>query len=172
MIVDSDWSHKIKRLAPWKAMTNLVCACLVASVVSDSVSPWILCVQEPHGPGSSVHGVLQAGILEWVAITTSRDDKPRQHIKKKQDHGIHPHCCMANRGEKVEAVTDFLFSGSKIPAYGDCSHEIRRQVLGGRKVMINPDSVLKSRDTPLLTKVSTVKATSSQWSCTVARARL
>ena len=72
----------------------------------------------------------------------------------------------------MEVVTDFFFLGFKITADGDCSHEIRRQFLGGRKVMINPDSVLKSRDTPLPTKVSTVKAMSSQWSCTVARARL
>ena len=64
----------------------------------------------------------------------------RLNIKKKQDHGIHPHCCMANRGEKVEAVTDFLFSGSKIPAYGDCSHEIGRRLLLGRKAKTNLDS--------------------------------
>ena len=53
-------------------------------------------------------------------------------------------------GEKVEVVTDFLFSGSKITAGGDCSHETRRQLLLGRKVMTNLDSVLKSRDITLL----------------------
>ena len=61
-------------------------------------------------------------------------------------------------GEKVEAVTDFLFLGSKITADGDCSHEIRRQLLLAMKAMTNPESVLKSRDIPLLTKVCIVKA--------------
>ena len=62
-------------------------------------------------------------------------------------------------GEKVEAVTDFLFLGSKITLDGDCSHEIRRRLLLGRKVMTNLDRVLKSRDITLLTKVRSVKAT-------------
>ena len=61
-------------------------------------------------------------------------------------------------GEKVKAVTDFLFLGSKITADGDCSHEIRRRLLRGRKAMINLDNMLKSRDITLLTKVRTVKA--------------
>ena len=61
-------------------------------------------------------------------------------------------------GEKVEAVTDFLFLGSKIIADADCSHEIRRRLLLGRKVMTNLDSVLKSRDIALPTKVRIVKA--------------
>ena len=58
----------------------------------------------------------------------------------------------------VEIVTDFLFLGSKISADSDCSHEIRRQLLLGRKDMTNLDSVLKSRDITLLTKVHIVKA--------------
>ena len=61
-------------------------------------------------------------------------------------------------GEKVEAVTDFLCLGSIITVDGDCSHEIRRRLLLGRKVMINLDSVLKSRDITLLTKIHIVKA--------------
>ena len=60
-------------------------------------------------------------------------------------------------GEKVEVVTDLLFLGSKITTDSDCSHEIRRQLLLGRKAMTNPDSVLKSRDITLPTKVSIVK---------------
>ena len=60
---------------------------------------------------------------------------------------------MADRREKVEVVTDFLFLGSKITADSDCSHEIRRQLLPGRKTMRNLDSVFKSRDITLLTKV-------------------
>ena len=65
---------------------------------------------------------------------------------------------MANRRGKVEAVTDFLFLGSKITADGDCSHEIKRCLLLGRKAMSNLDSVLKSRDITLPTKVHLVKA--------------
>ena len=61
-------------------------------------------------------------------------------------------------GEKVEVVTGFLFLGSKIAAEGGCSHEIRRQLLLGRKAMANLDSVLKSRDITLPTKVGIVKA--------------
>ena len=72
--------------------------------------------------------------------------------------GIWTHYFMANEGEEVEIVTDFLFLGSKITADGDCSHEIRRQLLLGRKAMINPESGLKSRDIPQLTKVCIVKA--------------
>ena len=65
---------------------------------------------------------------------------------------------MANRWEKMETVTDFIFSGSKITADGDCSQEIKRRLLLGEKAMTNLDSVLKSRDTTLLTKVSIVNA--------------
>ena len=64
---------------------------------------------------------------------------------------------MANRREKVKAVTDF-FLGSKITAHGDCSHEIRRGLLLGRKAMRNLDSVIKSKGNALLTKVHIVKA--------------
>ena len=60
--------------------------------------------------------------------------------------------------EKVGAVTDFILLGSKITADGDCSHEIRRCLLLGRKAMANPDSILKSRDMTLLTNVHLVKA--------------
>ena len=65
---------------------------------------------------------------------------------------------MANRRGKVEVVIDFFFLGSKITVDDDCSHEIRRQLLLGRKTMINLDSVLKNRDITLLTKVCIVKA--------------
>ena len=61
-------------------------------------------------------------------------------------------------GEKVETVTDFIFLGSKITADGDCSHEIKRCLLLGRKAITNLDGVLKSRDITLLTKVHLVKA--------------
>ena len=65
---------------------------------------------------------------------------------------------MANRWEKVETVSDFILGGSKITADGDCSHEIKRRLLLGSKVMTNEDSILKSSDISLSTKVHLVKA--------------
>ena len=61
-------------------------------------------------------------------------------------------------GETVETVSDFIFLGSKITAYCDCSHEIKKRLLLGRKVMTNLDSLLKSRDITLPTKVFLIKA--------------
>ena len=77
-----------------------------------------------------------------------------QHSEN-EDHGIQFHHFMANGWE---TVSDFLFGGSKITADGDCSHEIKRHLLLGRKVMTNLDSILKSRDITLSTKVHLVKA--------------
>ena len=74
--------------------------------------------------------------------------------------------------ETVEAVSDFIFLGSKITADGDCSHEIKRCLLLGRKVITNLDSILKSRDITLPTKVHLVKAMVFQWSCMDVRAGL
>ena len=65
---------------------------------------------------------------------------------------------MANRWGKMETVRNFIFLGSKITADGDCSHEIKRCLLFGRKVMTNLDSILKRRDITLPTKVRLVKA--------------
>ena len=62
------------------------------------------------------------------------------------------------RSETVETVSDFIFLGSKVTADGDCSHEIKRRLLLGSKVMTNLDSIFKSRDITLLTKVHLVKA--------------
>ena len=66
---------------------------------------------------------------------------------------------MANDGETMEAVTEFILGSSKITADGDCSHKIKRCLLLGRKVIINLDGILKSRDITLPTKVRIVKAT-------------
>ena len=82
-------------------------------------------------PGSSVHGIFRANY--WSGLPF-------------------------HRWEKVEGVTEFLFLGSKITVDGDCRHKIRRRLLPGRKVMTNLDSVLKSRDITLPTKVCIVKA--------------
>ena len=68
-------------------------------------------------------------------------------------------------GETVEIVSDFIFRGSQITADGDCSHEIKRHLLLGRKVMTNLDIIFKSRDMTLPTKVHLVKAMVFLWSC-------
>ena len=68
-------------------------------------------------------------------------------------------------GETIETVADFIFLGSKITADGDCSHEIKRLFLPGRKVMTNLDSILKSRDITLPTKVCLVKVMVFSSSC-------
>ena len=68
-------------------------------------------------------------------------------------------------GETVETISDFIFWGSKITADGDCSHEIKRRLLLGRKVMTNLDSILKSRNITLLTKVHIVKVWFVHYSC-------
>ena len=65
---------------------------------------------------------------------------------------------MANNGETMETVTDFIWGGSQITADDDCSHEIKRRLLLGRKVMTNLDSIFKSRDITLPTKAHLVKA--------------
>ena len=75
-------------------------------------------------------------------------------------------------GETVETVSNFIFLGSKITADGDCSHEIKRHLFLGRKALINLDSILKSRDIPLPTKVCLVKVVVFQWSCTDVRVGL
>ena len=80
-----------------------------------------------------------------------------QHSEN-EDHGIRSFTSWQIDGEIVERVADFIFGGSKITADADCSHEIKRRILLGRKVMTNLDSVLKSRDITLPTKVYLVKA--------------
>ena len=72
---------------------------------------------------------------------------------------------MANRGEKVEAVTDFIFMGSKITADNDCNHEIKRRLLLEKKAMTNLNSIVKSRNITLPTKVHMSKLRFFQESC-------
>ena len=79
------------------------------------------------------------------------------NIKKTKIMASSPITSWQIEGENVEVVTDFFFLGSKITMDGDCSHEIRRQLLLGRKAMTNLDCVLKSRDIALPTKVHIVK---------------
>ena len=80
------------------------------------------------------------------------------NIKKTKIIASSPITSWQIEGEKVELVTDFLFLGSKITVDGDCSHEIRRQLLLGRKAVTNLDSILKSKDIVLPTNVCIVKA--------------
>ena len=172
--------------------------------------------------GSSVHGILHARILEWVAISfsiyaeyimqnagldeaqtgikiarrninnlryaddtilmaESKEELKSLLMKVKEESekvslklNIKKTKIMASSaitswqivGETMETVTDFIFLGSKITADGDRSHEIKRCLLLGRKAMTNLDSILKSRDNTLLTKVRLVKAMFfSQSSC-------
>ena len=80
------------------------------------------------------------------------------NIQKTKIMASHPITSWEIDGETVETVANFIFLGTKITADGDCSHEIKRRLLLGRKVMINIDSILKSRDITLPTKVRLVKA--------------
>ena len=80
------------------------------------------------------------------------------NIQKKKIMASGPITSWEIDGETVETVTDFVFLGSKITADGDCSHEIKRRLLLGRKIMTNLDSIFKSRDITLPTKVRLVKA--------------
>ena len=93
-------------------------------------------------PDSSIHGIFQARVLEWGAIAFSAGPITSWQID----------------GETVETVADLILGGSKITADGNCSHEIKRHLLLGRKVMTNLDSILKSRDITLPTKVHLVQA--------------
>ena len=80
-----------------------------------------------------------------------------QHSKN-SDHDIRSHPFMQIDGERMETVTDFIWGGSKIIEDGDCTHEIKRCLLIGRKATTNLDSILQSRDITLLTKVCLFKA--------------
>ena len=84
---------------------------------------------------------------------------------QKTDHGIWSHHLMGNKWGNSGNSVRLYFSGSKITADGDCGHEIKRLLLLGRKVMTNLDSIFKSRDITLPTKVCLVKAMVFLWSC-------
>ena len=87
------------------------------------------------------------------------------NIQKMKIMGSSPITSWQIDGETVETMADFIFLGSKITADGDCSHEIKRCLLLGRKVMINLGSIFKSRDITLPTKVLLVRLWFFQWSC-------
>ena len=95
-------------------------------------------------------------LLMKVKESEKADLKP--NIQKNKIMSSHPITSWQTDRDKVETVTDFIFLGSKITTDGACSHEIKRCLLLGRKAMTNPDSILKSRDIALQTKVCLVKA--------------
>ena len=97
------------------------------------------------------------GLLMKVKEQTEKVDL-KLNIQKTKIMASDPITSLEIDGETVETVTDFIFLGSKSTAIGDCSHEIKRCLLPGRKVMTNLDSILKSRDITLPTKVCLVKA--------------
>ena len=82
----------------------------------------------------------------------------KTQYSENKDHGIQSYRFMGNSWRNSETVADFIFLGSKVTADGDCIHEIKKCLLLGRKVMTNLDSILKSRDITLSTKVHLVKA--------------
>ena len=98
--------------------------------------------------------------LNSLLIRVKESEKAglKLNIQKTKIKASSPITSQQIEGEKVEAVTDFIFLGSKITVDGDCSHEIKRCLLLGRKVMANLDSTLKSRDITLATKVHLIKA--------------
>ena len=81
-----------------------------------------------------------------------KEESEKAQHSENYDHDIWSHHFTANRWETVETVSDFILGGSKIAADGDCNHEIKRHLLLGTKVMINLDSILKSRDITLPTR--------------------
>ena len=87
-----------------------------------------------------------------------KEESEKVNIQKTKIMASSPITSWQIEGETVETVADFIFLGSKITADGDCSHEIKRCLLLGRKVMTNLDSILKSRDITLSTKIRLVKA--------------
>ena len=126
-------------------------------------------------PGCSIHGIFQARVLDWGAIAFSESEEElksllmkvkeesekvglKLYIQKTKIMASGPITSWEIDGETVETVSDFIFLGSKITANGDCSHEIKRRLLLGRKFMTNLDSIFKSRDITLPTKVRLVKA--------------
>ena len=101
--------------------------------------------------------VLEKAEESEIQLPTSAGSSKKQEISRKTSTSALMTSWEID-GETVETVSDFIFGGSKITADGDCSHKIKRRLLLGRKVMTNLDSIFKSRDITLPTKVRLVKA--------------
>ena len=115
--------------------------------------------------------MLKFQFIIWFNITTMKVKEESEkvglklNIQKTKIMASGPITSWEIDGETVESVSDFIFLGSKVTADGDCSHEIKRRLLLGSKVMTNLDSILKSRDITLSRKVHLVKLWFFQWSC-------
>ena len=111
---------------------------------------------------SDIHAMAESGEeLKSLLMKVKEESEKaglKLNIQKTKIMASGPITSWQTYGEKVETVTDFIFLGSKITADSNCSHEIKKHLLCGRKAMTNLDSVLKSRDITLLTKVHIVKA--------------
>ena len=105
----------------------------------------------------SVFNILDESLLMKVKVESEKVGL-KLNIQKTKIMASSPITSWEIDGETVETVSDYIFLGSKITAHGDCSHEIKRRLLLGRNVMTNIDSILKSRDITLPTKVCLVKA--------------
>ena len=110
------------------------------------------------GPGMEPVSSALAGRFSMKVKEESEKSVLKLKIQKTKIMASGPITLWQIDGETMETVTDFLFLGSKITADGDCGHAIKRRLLLGRKAMTNLDSILKSRDFTLLTKVCIVKA--------------
>ena len=105
--------------------------------------------------------MAESGKLKSLLVNVKEENKKvglKLYIQKTKIMASSPIISWPIDGEKLETVTDFIFLSSKITADGDCSHEIKRPLLLGRKIMTNLDSILKSRDITLPTKIRLVKA--------------
>ena len=174
---DSVWPHRWQptRLhRPWDSpgkSTGVGCHFLLQckNVISESQvaqsCPTLRYPMDCSLPGSSVPGIFQARVLEWGSITFSERASWWGSKKESEKAGLKlsirttrfrvssPITSWQIQGEKVKAAADFIFLGSKITVDGDCSHEIKRNLLLGRKAITNLGSLFKSRDITLTTKV-------------------
>ena len=125
------------------------------------------CLENPMDRGAwwaIVHGIAKTWTeeeLKSLLMKVKQESEKvvlKLNIQKTKIMASSPITSWEIDGETVETVSDFIFGGSKITADGDCSHEIKRRLLLGRKVMTNLDSIFKSRDITLPTKVRLVKA--------------
>ena len=114
--------------------------------------------EDPLNKEKATHSSILAWRIPWTINEEISKDGLKLNIQKMKIMASSPITSWQIDGETMKTVTDFIFLGSKITADGDCSHEIKRRLLLGRKVMTNLDSILKSRSITLLTKVHLVKA--------------
>ena len=113
-----------------------------------------------HADDSTLMAEIKQELKSLLMKMKEENEKAgwKLNIQKTKIMASGPNISWQTDGKTMETVTDFIFLGSKITADGDCSHEIKKCLLLGRKAMTNLDSILKSRDATLVTKVHTVKA--------------